>query len=1262
MRKSNDSQSAFFNPRIFAAFLLCSAGAWLAMVSFATPSPTTDTLTTSHNITYTDSTGAPLNPTPIATGTPTCGPSNALCSVFTLNIGGDVNALSASQYQVAIQWQWGVSTVDYDWFVEDNTGAVVAKNQSTADPSSVILPLPLNNGPYKLIGTLSTGAPIAYTGTVTVQPIQNGSSGICSPPANCTPPRYQNYPAAAGQAENSGEPSLGVDFNPNVPSLKHDKVNTGGVAFFTSGPNQWRVNFDDCSSPAVNLWEDVSAPTTQQFVLSDPIGFVDHYTSQELGLTYPEPVTGGREFTLDLIGGQGNSLGSFSDVDGNSYVPPNGGPGGTGGAGQGPDHETLGGGPYAGTPPATASYPATAGTTKTAIYYCSQNIVAEAQCSRSEDGGKTFGPGVPIFNPTQCTGGIHGHVKVAPDGTVYVPNSSCGTTGTTGVAVSTDNGVNWTENNVANSTSTQDPSLGIGQNHLGKPAGNLSGTNTIYLGYADGDGHAKVAHSGNRGATWSTPVDVGAPFGVTHAVFPVVVAGDDNRAAFAFLGTGNGLSTDSTTCDPYGATLNCANIWHLYVATTYDGGGNWITVDATPNDPVQQGTVCLQGTTCAGGRNLLDFNDFAIDAEGRGLVGYADGCVNCANTFVAQSNAAHGTVARQSGGRRLFSHFDPAEPTVPGTPQLVSANRDGTGATIVWLQPDNGGSPITSYDVYRGASGNESFLVNVPGETTTKYFDPNPPQTGSVFYYVLARNPQGPSPHCPEISLGGPVITGTACTFPYLQVAPAGTDQLPDPSADGKGFTIQSVNIGEPFLNCSDNSITYVMKVAGLDPSGTGTAILPQNAEYQILFNIKDTTNTTRLIYVELDTFTPNSQALPGISIGRRDPCTTGCGTLDSSVDTTDITASWSADGTIVLKVNAANPIAFPAPGAPATGAAFTWNPSAVGTQMTNIIGNTFFFAGAGAGFLETICTTSGNAPYARVGNQSCSTAIPIAALTGSPQSAQVNQTVNFDGTGSHTVAGECGTINSYTIDYADNTGATRDTQTNNTGHFTHAFTAPGEYSVRLTVTDSNGKTSTNLAQQVIEVTGGVPPLNGAVSRRVHSSTPGATTPTFDINLPLTGTHGIECRSGAHNVVVAFQEVLSSVSSVTASAVTAGNVTTTLSPSGNIVLDSQSHKTNQYNITFPTGPAVPNASHVSIILHGVTDAAGNTGDITIPMDVLLGDVTANGKVDGNDVSTVQGQVRAALSSSNFRDDVTANGKIDGNDVSTTQGGVRTRLP
>jgi hypothetical protein len=45
MKKNHPvSESGFFNPRMFGAFLLCSAGAWLAMFSFAS-TPSSGTLT-----------------------------------------------------------------------------------------------------------------------------------------------------------------------------------------------------------------------------------------------------------------------------------------------------------------------------------------------------------------------------------------------------------------------------------------------------------------------------------------------------------------------------------------------------------------------------------------------------------------------------------------------------------------------------------------------------------------------------------------------------------------------------------------------------------------------------------------------------------------------------------------------------------------------------------------------------------------------------------------------------------------------------------------------------------------------------------------------------------------------------------------------------------------------------------------------------------------------------------------------------------------
>src|SRR4029077_1852477 len=190
-----------------------------------------------------------------------------------------------------------------------------------------------------------------------------------------------------------------------------------------------------------------------------------------------------------------------------------------------------------------------------------------------------------------------------------------------------------------------------------------------------------------------------------------VVAGDDNRAAFGFLGT---TTAGDSSLDP-----NFPGVWHLYIATTYDGGNSWTTVDATPFDPVQVGPVCNAGTTCSTKRNLLDFNGFDVDAEGRQLFGFSDGCINCTNSSSSSnSNSALGTVARQSGGPRLFAAFD-SQPQAagvwaPAAPQLVSAQPqpNGAGVLVSWLEPDNGGASITAYKIYRsdnttGGSGHE---------------------------------------------------------------------------------------------------------------------------------------------------------------------------------------------------------------------------------------------------------------------------------------------------------------------------------------------------------------------------------------------------------------------------------------------------------------------------------------------------------------------------------------------------------------------------
>src|SRR5438876_1023132 len=337
-------------------------------------------------------------------------------------------------------------------------------------------------------------------------------------------------------------------------------------------------------------WYNSAAPTSL-FVDSDPIGFTDRDT--------------GRAFAGELTLTSPSCKISFTDTDGLDALgqptlagwSPSSGP-----LGSGIDHETIGGGPYhAPIPSLPTPYPH-------AVYYCSQDLVT-AFCLRSDDGGATFGPIVPTYT-SQC-GGLHGHVKVAPDGTVYLPNINGGGQGA--VVVSEDNGLTWSVRPVQNATyhtvanaNLQDPAVGIDNN------------GRVYFAMANGDGSAVVATSVDHGQTWQNIYDVGAVYVIKNTFYPAAVSADGGRASVAFYGS-------TTTGDGSANSFN--GIWHLYVANTFDGGLTWTTTDVTPNAPMQRGCIWAHGGAdiC---RNLLDFFDMTVDKQGRVEVGYVNGCAD----------------------------------------------------------------------------------------------------------------------------------------------------------------------------------------------------------------------------------------------------------------------------------------------------------------------------------------------------------------------------------------------------------------------------------------------------------------------------------------------------------------------------------------------------------------------------------------------------------------------------------------------------------
>jgi hypothetical protein len=172
------------------------------------------------------------------------------------------------------------------------------------------------------------------------------------------------------------------------------------------------------------------------------------------------------------------------------------------------------------------------------------------------------------------------------------------------------------------------------------------------------------------------------------------------------------------------------------------------------------------------------------------------------------------------------------------------------------------------------------------------------------------------------------------------------------------------------------------------------------------------------------------------------------------------------------------------------------------------------------------------------------------------------------------------------------------------------------------------------------------------VSRKMHGGAG-----TFDIPMPLAGAPGIECRGdGAVNdysLVFTFPGNVTALSGATVSGHDPTGAT------GTVANTQLGPNANQATVNLTN---VSTGQYLTVSLTGIT-VGGITSDVLSPeFGVLVGDVDATTRVDGNDVSAVQSHTRLAPDENNFRYDVNASGRIDGNDVSATQSRTRSGLP
>ena len=168
-----------------------------------------------------------------------------------------------------------------------------------------------------------------------------------------------------------------------------------------------------------------------------------------------------------------------------------------------------------------------------------------------------------------------------------------------------------------------------------------------------------------------------------------------------------------------------------------------------------------------------------------------------------------------------------------------------------------------------------------------------------------------------------------------------------------------------------------------------------------------------------------------------------------------------------------------------------------------------------------------------------------------------------------------------------------------------------------------------------------------AVSRKTHSFAG-----DFDVNLPVTGSAGIECRTGGpngnHTVIISF-----------ANPVTMPPNSVSVGSSDGMAMVS-SYTVNGAVVTVNL-TKVTNAQTITITLSNVSDGT-NVGNVSLPMAVLLGDTNADRFCDAVDVSQTKSQSGNAVTNANFREDVNVDGFIDAVDTSLVKSKSGTALP
>ncbi len=162
--------------------------------------------------------------------------------------------------------------------------------------------------------------------------------------------------------------------------------------------------------------------------------------------------------------------------------------------------------------------------------------------------------------------------------------------------------------------------------------------------------------------------------------------------------------------------------------------------------------------------------------------------------------------------------------------------------------------------------------------------------------------------------------------------------------------------------------------------------------------------------------------------------------------------------------------------------------------------------------------------------------------------------------------------------------------------------------------------------------------LVSAASRKSHGAKG-----DFDIDLPLTGDFGIECRTG----LTRYMAVFTFSNDVTG----ADSAITTCGTIGSVSVDPN----DSHNLLVTYNGATCDGDVVTVTANNVHDDQGNTlASASASMGLLVGDGTGDGRVTNEDIAAVRAVKGQQANSSNFRNDVTVDGRINNQDIQTVR--------